>query len=212
MMLRFSTLAAGLGLGLVLMSGCGDDAPSGGPGGSLDAGVRLDGSSQGDARNGSDADVTSDGATGTADSARCAAEDEALPPTSATHINGEIAYPDVPPAGGNHNGCWARWGAYDSELADERWVHNLEHGGVVFLYRCPEGCADEVAQLTAFVGDHVQTIVSPYAALGRRFAAVSWGYRVTTDCFDMARFERFYDEHKQRAPEQIESNPPASCL
>ncbi len=26
-------------------------------------------------------------------------------------------------------------------------MHNLEHGGVVFLYNCPLGCEDEIADL-----------------------------------------------------------------
>ena len=47
-----------------------------------------------------------------------------------------------PPVSGEHYGeAWARWQIHTSEVARGYWVHNLEHGGVVFLYRkgAPDG-------------------------------------------------------------------------
>ncbi|MBA2321104.1 MAG: DUF3105 domain-containing protein [Deltaproteobacteria bacterium] len=66
-------------------------------------------------------------------------------PTAAAHVTGDVIYEDPPPSSGDHDGCWSRWGVHVDPVPDERWVHNLEHGGVVFLYDCPEGCAEEVA-------------------------------------------------------------------
>jgi hypothetical protein len=91
-------------------------------------------------------------------------------------------------------------------------VHNLEHGGVVFLYDCPEGCADEVAELTALTGElETFVLLSPYDELPTRFAAVSWGWRYLTDCFARDDFEAFYLRHFDRAPESIPTDPGALC-
>jgi hypothetical protein len=196
--------------GLALLLACGDDGDSGpGSSGGLDGGAALDGSG---AVLGSDAAL--DGAAPGEDApAVCAPTEQTLPVSSpAYHREGTILYPDPPPVGGDHNPCWGTWGVHDMPLAAEHWVHNLEHGGVVYLYHCPDGCADEVAQLTTFVRGRQQALLTAYDALPTRFAVVSWGVRSTSDCFDLASFTRFYSEHVNQGTEQISSDPPASCL
>ena len=85
-------------------------------------------------------------------------------------------------------------------------------GGVVFLYRCDDdSCPSELAAMASLANSNAQTILTPYAALPSRFAVVAWGVRITSECFDRARFQRFYDEHVGHGPEQIASNPPDSC-
>lgn len=44
-------------------------------------------------------------------------------------------YQHNPPVSGQHYPIWARWQANDQIVARGYWVHNLEHGGVIFLYR-----------------------------------------------------------------------------
>jgi hypothetical protein len=206
---------------LLLATGCGDDADA--PEGPLDAGRPLDG-----AVSTPDAGVITlpDGAVVLDDAqvatppmqpqdGACAPAEQLLPVTApAYHRTGTIAYTDLPPVGGDHNGCWGKWGVWeaDAPLPAERWVHNLEHGGVVVLYRCPEGCAREVAEMTRFVQGRQQALLTPYAALPTRFAVVSWGARVTSDCFDTGVLERFYRAHVAQGPESISSDPPTSCL
>jgi Protein of unknown function (DUF3105) len=142
----------------------------------------------------------------------CRTRMEQLAVAEALQVTGDVVYADPPPVGGNHNECWAKWGVHKDELADERWVHNLERGGVVFLYRCPDNsCRDEVDTLQVFVGGRTQALVTPYAALPTRFAVVAWGVRLTTNCFDMPAFQSFYDAHVDRAPESLSDNPPRSC-
>jgi hypothetical protein len=51
-----------------------------------------------------------------------------------------IPYEDSPPTSGPHWPIVAKWGVYSEEVAAEVFVHNLEHGGVVILYRCPTPC------------------------------------------------------------------------
>lgn len=137
--------------------------------------------------------------------------EESVPISSATHIEGDIDYPSLPPAGGDHNGCWAPWGVHDLEVRPENWVHNLEHGGVILLYNCEDDCPTEVAALTDFSASHGHTLLTPYAELPGRFAAVSWGHRLVSSCLDMDAIAAFYTSHVDRAPESVTSDPPTSC-
>ena len=152
------------------------------------------------------------GPPSTGDAMCSAPSEQAVEVTSALHVPGEVAYADVPPAGGNHNGCWGKWGVHERELADERFVHNLEHGGIVFLYRCPEGCDEAVSTLREVVRTRDLALLTPYAALPTRFAVVAWGYRLISDCLDRAAFERFYDAHRDMGLESVPDDPPSSCL
>ena len=137
-----------------------------------------------------------------------------LPSDERQHVDGGVVYPDTPPASGNHDPCWAEWGAHTTALEDENWLHNLEHGGVVFLYNCPEGCDTEVNELTAFAATLPENtwIVTPYSEMERSFAAVAWNYRTTTDCLDVDSWQAFYDYFADNAPESVTSMPSASCL
>ena len=133
--------------------------------------------------------------------------EESIQVTSASHFDGEFDYPDPPPVGGDHHFCWLAYQVFDAEVPDENWVHNLEHGAVVFLHNCPDGCAAELAVLAQMVRGHPRSLLTPYAALPAKFAAVSWGHRLVTDCFQEARFARFYDEHVGRGLESVSSGP-----
>ena len=139
----------------------------------------------------------------------CEEEGRAIGP--APHVEGDIDYANAPPAGGTHNSCWATWGAHLDEVRPENWVHNLEHGGVVFLYGCPEGCAAAIARLTTFADAHQRALLTPYRDLPTRFAYVSWGYRLMTDCDDPSAAQAFYETHLGHGLEDVASGPPVSC-
>jgi hypothetical protein len=99
-------------------------------------------------------------------------------------------------------------------VPDERFVHNLEHGGVDFLYNCPDGCAAEQAELEGLAGGRPFAVVVPYQEMTARFAVVAWGYRLVTDTLDLDAFEAFYDEHVDQGPEKFPlppPGPPGSC-
>src|SRR5688500_9994024 len=101
-----------------------------------------------------------------------------------------INWPTNPPASGPHYPAWARWAeSYDDPIDRGFWVHNLEHGGVVFLYNCPEGCDADLAALEAAVQalppdercvppPEARWIVTPDPLLPPdvKIAAVSWGH------------------------------------
>jgi hypothetical protein len=45
----------------------------------------------------------------------------------------EHVYGANPPASGPHYPVWAAWGVHDEVVERGLWVHNVEHGGIVFL-------------------------------------------------------------------------------
>ena len=135
---------------------------------------------------------------------------EALAYDSSAHVTDPIDYADVPPAGGPHDPCWATWGVHTEPVPDDNWVHNVEHGGVVFLYRdtVPSAVAD-LGTLAAEEG--IWVLVTPYPEMSSPFAAVAYGFRMTTGCVDSTAFGAFYDAHVDRAPESIPSDPGEAC-
>jgi hypothetical protein len=132
---------------------------------------------------------------------------------SARHITHPIDYADTPPYGGDHNPCWAAWGVHTEPVDDDNWVHNLEHGGVVFLYNCPEGCDEDataIADLATSLGPYA--LVTPYSDMTRKFAVISWGHRLEMDCRDDDVLRQFYIDHQDNAPESSISDPGSGCM
>jgi hypothetical protein len=139
----------------------------------------------------------------------CGDCEEDRPVASANHLLGPIDYPDPPPAGGDHNPCWTTWGVHTDVAPVERWVHNLEHGGVVYLYR-DAGTGDEtVAELAALVKELPRTVLTEYAELPKAYGVVAWGHRLVSDCMDEKAARDFYAKHFNHGPEDIPSDP--SC-
>ena len=95
----------------------------------------------------------------------------------------------------------------------EGWVHNLEHGAMVVLYRCPEGCgADAQTALGALqqqlpasplcgfpAGTNV--VVTRFDQMPTPYAAVVWGRAFFLNTLDMAQLTTFYAQSADRAPE-----------
>ncbi len=126
----------------------------------------------------------------------------------------DIAYEMSPPVFGDHYPVWAAYQTYDYPVPLGYLVHALEHGAVIFLYDCPEGCPDEVAEVQAFIDALPpdprcsaqvgrQVILVPRPGLGARWAAAAWGYSLRGDCFDAELFEQFYRRRLGHAPEDL---------
>lgn len=142
----------------------------------------------------------------------CTCSEENIVSSGASHVEGGVDYQDTPPTGGDHDPCWLASGVYEEEYPDERWVHSMEHGLVVYLYNCPEGCADEVAELESLAGeDAAHTIVVPYTEMDSKFAAAAWYWRITADCLEVERFRKFHEDHVDQAPESVTSDPASHC-
>lgn len=130
------------------------------------------------------------------------------------HDSEPIVYADLPPAGGPHNPCWTTFGAHATEALDDNWVHNLEHGGVAYLYACTD-CPDDAAAIAALTEEEAPFALStPYVEMAdvARFAAVAWQFRLLAGCFDRDTFAAFHDAHVDHAPESLASDPGTGCM
>lgn len=142
----------------------------------------------------------------------CGDCERAFAVTETTHHDDGIVYPDPPPPGGPHDPCWEPWGVHESPVRTERWVHNLEHGGIVFLYRPGDDGVGGAAELAAFASRHARVLVAPEPALPATFAALAWGHRLLSACFDQVAAEEFFARRFGMGPEDFDDGPPASCL
>jgi len=135
---------------------------------------------------------------------------------TATHLVecSNIIYATSPPVFGEHYPSWAAYKTYDFPVPLGFLVHDLEHGAVVIYYDCPDGCADEVATVQAFIDAlpadprcseavRVQVVLVPRPGLGSRWAASAWGHSLTADCFDSDIFGQFYADRVGRGPEDL---------
>lgn len=132
------------------------------------------------------------------------------PEVSAKHIPDDtpIIYEDVPPSSGDHRPAWGRWGEYDY-LPPQRWLHNLEHGGIALLYDpcVPDAVVDGLrAFATARPADDTggfRYVLTPYPGLPRPIAAVAWEWTWLADCVDPTLLGEFVDAHYRQAPEDF---------
>jgi len=97
--------------------------------------------------------VLPDGGTG--DPSECVNTVELVPLETRRHIAvGTIPiYAASLPASGEHYPIWARWRIHRQIVPRGYWVHNLEHGGVVFLYR--DGASSRIVDALARVFDAI---------------------------------------------------------
>jgi hypothetical protein len=137
---------------------------------------------------------------------------EPVPDEGAVHVamGTPVAYVHNPPASGNHWPTPAAWGVHPEQVPREQWVHNLEHGGIVLLYNCPGGCANDVAALTAILQSHppdkfneVRMLLTPDPLLPKAFAAVAWDWAWTGAAVDNAIIQCFVAARYGRGPEDI---------
>lgn len=119
-----------------------------------------------------------------------------------------VDYPRDPPSSGDHRSQWARWGEYDF-LPPQRWLHNLEHGGVALLYH-PCAQADVVDSLRAYAkarpdddGGGFRYVLTPYVGLPSALAVVAWEWTYAAECVDPAAIDEFVDRHYRQAPEDF---------
>ena len=116
-----------------------------------------------------------------------------------------------PPASGQHWGnTWAEWEMYDDPIPPEVFVHNLEHGGIVLLYRCDTPGPDTVAALRDLYrifpkGKHgkVKMVVAPDPKIRTPFVVLAWTWIDELPTPDRDRLLRFYRAHVDRGPEDV---------
>lgn len=96
-----------------------------------------------------------------------------------------------PPVGGPHCPTPLACGTFPDAPDKCQWVHNLEHGALVLLYNCPEGCPDVVSALEAIAqatpkgtNGVPRGVVVSDPALPTRVGAVVWGWSWTGEAVD----------------------------
>jgi hypothetical protein len=118
------------------------------------------------------------------------------------------------PVSGNHWGAWAKWSTvYPKAIKRGFLLHNLEHGGIVFSYKCESDqgaeCAAARDKLTAIaqkIGPRV--IVTPDPTQPEMFAIRAWRYGFTSSCLDDASATAFAKEHYRHGREDADADPP----
>jgi len=136
-----------------------------------------------------------------------------VPIMAAIHVRpGEAhaPYNSNPPTSGPHYDEDVPWGVYDKPVAEEYWVHNLEHGGIVILYKCPDGCPDLVQKLGDLYRNYpkdkyneVKFVITPSTKINNTLALAAWGWYDVMDVYDEARLRRFIEAHYNRGPEDV---------
>jgi hypothetical protein len=146
--------------------------------------------------------------------------EEHLPPCS------PVEHQTNPPSSGMHYGLFPAFGSFEQPIPRGFAVHGLEHGGVTIGYSCAAR-ADEVARAKDLVSALEvsplccstdgcpssatnQLLLTPDPGLGSAWAAASWGFTLTADCFEPEVFEAFAEAHRNQAPERICSNGAAT--
>ena len=125
----------------------------------------------------------------------------------------EVDYTTNPPCTGPHYGSWADFLVYDEPIPRGFWVHSLEHGAVAMLYSCTD-CDAEVAAAKALRDDigvdpycvanpplTTKIVLTPDPRLETTWAAASWGFTLTADCFEPEVFRTFVLTHRGNAVE-----------
>jgi len=133
-----------------------------------------------------------------------------VPEVGAKHIPDAtpITYTQSPPSSGDHRPAWGRWGEYDY-LPPQRWLHNLEHGGIAFLYDpcAPSALADALRELARARPDDpagpFRWVLTPYPGLPSPVAAVAWEHTWLSECVDAISLGAFIEAHYRQAPEDV---------
>jgi Protein of unknown function (DUF3105) len=136
---------------------------------------------------------------------------ERLPDEGWEHVavGSPLHYKANPPASGPHYPFPAPAGVYPNGLQTGFWVHNLEHGYIVLLYRPPASQADlntfdrMLAQFPKSKFGNVKLVIVPYTDMPHPYALLAWDWRLGMDAFKEGTVLQFYKDHVDRGREDI---------
>lgn len=121
-----------------------------------------------------------------------------------------VSYRANPPASGPHYPVWARYQEHASAVARPYWVHNLEHGAIVFAYR-PDAPAAVVSALRdayrSLPNDpscgHRRALLTPDPSLPRAIAVIAADFAISADCVSAGVIRDFATGRRGRGPEAV---------
>ena len=122
-----------------------------------------------------------------------------------------VSYQSNPPASGPHYPVWARYREHAGAVPRGYWVHNLEHGAIVLLYRpdAPAAAVQELRQAFAALPNdpacgHRRALLTPDPLLPQPFVAAVAAHRVLmADRLDPAWVRAFADGFRGQGPEAV---------
>ncbi|HEX6288513.1 MAG TPA: DUF3105 domain-containing protein [Herpetosiphonaceae bacterium] len=119
-----------------------------------------------------------------------------------------VEYSTNPPTSGDHWGQAATWGIYPTRApADERLVHNLEHGGVIISYnpaKVDEATVEKLRELARDLRKQRPCLVlTPRDSIqdDKPIALTAWGVMALLDSYDEAGIRAFWRDHVANGPE-----------
>jgi len=119
------------------------------------------------------------------------------------HIEvGEVhpPYNTIPPTSGWHYDTPAPWAVSNQPIPNEIQVANLEKGGVLLQYNCPNECDEIVQNLNVVASRYPHTIVAPYPTMNSKIALTAWGWIDKFDEYNEDRIFEFIEAHINNGP------------
>ncbi len=143
-------------------------------------------------------------------------------------VGASVRYAYCPPASGSHYNSPpdgpipARFYGKDESTVPEGWIHNLEHGGIVVLYRCASGDVCDTAQQQALQslassfppspvcklppgGNSPSPVVTRFDQMATPYMALVWGRILPLQTLDTSAILAFYQAEGER------TNPEPQC-
>ena len=156
------------------------------------------------------------------------------PDMGRTHVpvGTNVRYTYCPPASGNHYNqpplgpIPPNFYGPDQATVPQGWIHNLEHGALVVVYSCKNGCPDDatLARLKAFAdpstfpsspvcnfpaGTNVAPVVTRFDDMATKFAGLVWGRVLFQDTLDTNQLLAFYEQYGERTNPELQCTPPS---
>jgi hypothetical protein len=133
-----------------------------------------------------------------------------VPDEGRLHVSQSLpaTYRHSPPSSGPHYEDPVAAGFYEYlPLPPGTYIHNLEHGFIVVLYRRKDTTPALVQELRDFYiqmeqgSTQARLVIAPYDAMAHPITALAWTWEMPIDAFDAGKLRQFYDAHRDRAPE-----------
>lgn len=128
---------------------------------------------------------------------------EYVPSLGNRHVSpsevGVTKYNSDPPSSGPHLASIGRWGIHENPIPRELQVHNLEDGGIMVQYNCPqadEQCKTLTEKLAQIVRRYDRVILAPYPGMSHKIALTAWTRIDKFDEVDEKRIVKFIDAYQ----------------
>ena len=120
-----------------------------------------------------------------------------------------LSYRNRPPSSGPHYASRASYGVTTTPVDVGNWVHALEHGAIVVLYKCTDDCSAIADRLREEVYEPARAgrfgerklVITPYDDMDAPLTAVAWGRVLELETLDAEQILAFYNRYLDRGPE-----------